>query len=75
MGCGGSKNLDEAPEIAAIDLGSLDKYTRFEFSFPLYRTRIDFFEGRVKRFVNGKTSVTLNQLRFAFKDDKNWSEL
>ena len=37
--------------------------------------RIDVFEGKVKRFVSGKNSVTLPQLRYAFKDDKNWEDL
>jgi hypothetical protein len=37
--------------------------------------RIDVFEGKVKRFVSGKNSVTLSQLRYAFKDDKNWEDL
>jgi hypothetical protein len=37
--------------------------------------RIDVFEGKVKRFVYDKNSVTLTQLRYAFKDDKNWEDL
>jgi len=37
--------------------------------------RIDVFEGKVKRFVTGKNSVTLDQLRYAFKDEKNWEDL
>ena len=57
MGCGQSSNiLEEYPE---MDITSIDdKYTRFEHQFPFYRTRIDIFEGRVKRFVNGRTSVS-----------------
>jgi hypothetical protein len=53
----------------------MDNFTKFEHSFPFYRTRIDIFEGRVKRFVTGKNSVTLAQLRYAFKDDSKWEEL
>lgn len=37
--------------------------------------RIDVFEGKVKRFVTGKNSVTLNQLRYAFKTERNWEDL
>ena len=42
-----------------MDLTKLDRYAKFEKSMPFYRTRIDVFEGRVKRFVNGKSSVSL----------------
>ncbi len=62
-------------EIPEIDASKLDNYQRFEYQFPFYRTRIDIFEGRVKRFVFGKTSVSLAQLRYAFKDDKKWASL
>jgi hypothetical protein len=76
MGCGGSKNSAVAEDIPEIlDLTSMDNFTKFEHSFPFYRTRIDIFEGRVKRFVTGKNSVTLAQLRYAFKDDSKWEEL
>ena len=57
------------------DFSKLDSHQRFEHQFPLYRTRIDIFEGRVKRYVSGKNSVTLQQLRYAFKDDKKWDDL
>jgi hypothetical protein len=74
MGCGNSRsNLPE--EFPEVDTTSFDRFSKFEYSFPFYRTRIDIFEGRIKRFVNGKNSVTLQQLRFAFKDDKKWKEL
>ena len=33
------------------------------------------FEGKVKRYVSGKNSVTLSQLRYAFKDDAKWEDL
>ena len=62
-------------EIPEIDLSKLDNYSKFEFQFPFYRTRVDIFEGRVKRFVFGKKSVSFAQLRFAFKDDKKWADL
>ena len=77
MGCGDSKQGSRAPveEIPEMDLSGLDNYQKFEYQLPFYRTRIDIFEGRVKRFVNGKNSVTLQQLRYAFKDDKKWSDL
>ena len=77
MGCGGSKNSfgGVQEEIPAIDITRLDKYDKFEHSFPFYRTRIDIFEGRVKRFVSGKSSVSLSQLRYAFKDDGKWVDL
>jgi len=77
MGCGGSKSSAAAyvEEIPAIDLTKLDRFSRFEHSFPFYRMRIDVFEGKVKRFVINKNSVTLSQLRYAFKDDKNWQDL
>jgi hypothetical protein len=77
MGCGGSKSSAAAyvEEIPAIDLTKLDRFSRFEHSFPFYRMRIDVFEGKVKRFVINKNSVTLSQLRYAFKDDRNWDDL
>ena len=58
-----------------MELSGLERFQRFEFTLPFYRTRIDIFEGRVKRFVNGKNSVTLKQLRYAFKEDSKWSDL
>jgi hypothetical protein len=76
MGCGNSKAGPGATEeIPVADFSKLDRFQRFEHHFPLYRIRIDVFEGKVKRFVTGKNSVTLAQLRYAFKDDKNWEEL
>lgn len=78
MGCSPSKaGAATAPveEIPEIDISGLDRFGKFEASFPFYRTRIDIFEGKVKRFVNGKNSVTLPQLRYAFKDDKKWADL
>ena len=59
MGCGNSKSQSLTEEIPEIDASGLDKFSKFEHSFPFYRTRIDIFEGRVKRFVTGKNSVTL----------------
>ncbi len=53
----------------------MDRYERFEHTLPFYRMRIDVFEGRVKRFVNNKNSVTIDQLRYAFKNEKNWEDL
>lgn len=75
MGCGNSKSSAIVEEIPEIDINGLDRFSKFEHSFPFYRTRIDIFEGRVKRFVNGKNSVTLQQLRYAFKDDKKWEDI
>jgi hypothetical protein len=76
MGCGKSRSAPAyVEEIPVQDLEKLDRFSRFEHNFPFYRIRIDIFEGKVKRFVVGKTSVSLNQLRYAFKDDKNWSDL
>ncbi len=45
-----------------VDLNSMSKFDRFEHSFPFYRMRIDTFEGKVKRFVSNRNSVTLRQL-------------
>jgi hypothetical protein len=81
MGCGGSKSSSTGlgnqsnVEIPAIDIAGLEKYSKFEHSFPFYRTRIEVFEGRVKRFVSGKSSVSLPQLKYAFKDDSKWKDL
>ena len=60
MGCGGSKGSLGAlqEEIPAVDISKLDKYDKFEHTFPFYRTRVELFEGRVKRFVSGKSSVS-----------------
>ena len=62
MGCGDSKQVSAAnvQEIPAIDLTKLDRFSRFEHSFPFYRMRVDIFEGKVKRFVNERSSVTLS---------------
>jgi hypothetical protein len=73
MGCGNSKAQPE--ELPEIDFSGLDKFCKFEHSFNLYRIRIDTFEGKVKRFVTGKNSVTLQQLRYAFKDDQKMADL
>lgn len=76
MGCGNSKGGPGATEeIPLADFSKLDRFQRFEHSFPLYRMRIDIFEGKVKRFVTGKNSVTLQQLRYAFKDDKKFEDI
>lgn len=62
MGCGNSKSAPAAivEEIAAVDVLKLDRFSRFEHSFPFYRMHLDVFEGKVKRFVINKHSVTLN---------------
>jgi hypothetical protein len=76
MGC--TQALPRTPPVKDIPVANtagMDSYTKFEYSFPLYRTRIDVFEGRLKRFVISKESVSFAQLRYAFKDDKNWSDL
>ncbi len=75
MGCGGAKqNLNV--EIPVMDYSGLDRWQKFEYAnFPFYRTPVDVFEGRCKRFVNGKSSVSLKQLRYAFKDDKLWDDI
>ena len=74
MGCGDSR-LPKPENIPAIDTSGLEKFSKFEHAFPFYRIRIDILEGRVKRFVNGKNSVTLEQLRFAFKDDPKFEDI
>jgi hypothetical protein len=56
MGCGGSKTTANTlvvgnDDIPTVDISGMDRYTRFEHSFPFYRTRVETFEGRVKRFV------------------------
>ena len=58
-----------------VDTKAMDEHARFEHSFPLYRMHIKDFEGKVKRFVDGKEYVSLAQLRFAFKDNKGWGDL
>lgn len=59
MGCSKSKpeTFDEIPD---TEMSKLDRISRFEHSFPFYKLRIDVFEGRVKRFVMGKTGVSLD---------------
>ena len=49
-------------------LKRLNAVEAFEFTFPLYRMRIDQFEGRVKRYVNqeDRNTVSLRQLRYSF---------
>ena len=75
MGCGCGKGSPEDNYPAITDMAALEPYSRFEHSFPFYRTRVDFFEGRVKRLVDKKSSVSLKQLRYAFKDDAKWEDL
>ena len=79
MGCNqsrqGGSSTAPVEDIPEMDLSGLDRFSRFECSMPFYRTRIDIFEGRVKRFVNGKNSVTLQQLRYAFKEDRKWADI
>ena len=53
----------------------MDEHAKFEHSFPLYKMHVKDFEGKVKRFVDGKEYVSLAQLRFAFKDNKGWEQL
>ena len=73
MGCGGSK---DRPDIAPItDLTKYDKWAKFELSLPFYRMYADDFEGRVKRYVNGKETVSLRQLQESFKGDSRWEDL
>jgi hypothetical protein len=52
MGCCGSKS--SAREISDWEL----IYQKFENVLPFCRTRIDIFEGKVKRYVVGKTGVS-----------------
>lgn len=75
MGCAKSKGAGATEEIPLADLTKLDRFQRFECTFPLYRMRVDIFEGKVKRFVTGKNSVTLQQLRYALKDDKKFDDI
>lgn len=74
MGCEYTKP-EVFQELSWLEMSKLDQISRFEHSFPFYRLRIDVFEGRVKRFVLGRTGVSITQLRFAFKNDKNWKDL
>ena len=56
MGCGKSKQAPTAsPDIPSVDIATLDRFSKVEHKIaPLYRLRVDIFEGRVKRFVSGK---------------------
>ena len=58
-------------------LKRLNQVEAFEFTFPFYRIRIDKYEGCIKRFVNveDQNTVTLRQLRYAFKEEPAWSQL
>lgn len=42
-----------------IDPNNMERFAKFEYTFPLYRMRISDFEGKVKRFVSGKNSVSI----------------
>lgn len=76
MGCGKSKQAGVTPDIPAVDVSQMDRFMKVEARIaPLYRVRIDVFEGRVKRFVCGKSSLTLAQLRYAFQNDSKFSDL
>jgi hypothetical protein len=43
-----------------VNLNTMDQHTRFEHSFPFYRMNVVDFEGKVKRYVMGKSSVSLS---------------
>ena len=71
--CGSKQEPEEYP--MATDSSNFDKWEKFEHTLPFYRTRVDIFEGRVKRFVLERSSVTLKQLRYAFKHDHKWDDI
>ena len=75
MGCKKSKGPRIIPAIPEDTLNTYDRYKRFEFSLPFYRTPIDIFEGKVKRYVMGRTGVSLKQLRFSFGSDPIWEDI
>ena len=71
----GDEETKELNEVAE----TIDKFCHD--SLPFYSMRIDSFEDRCKRFMkkrtdkNSKLSVSLKQLRFAFKRDSEWSSI
>jgi hypothetical protein len=74
MGCSKSRPGEES-DIPAIDITTLDRYNRFEHTLPFYRTRVEVFETKVKGAAGGKPSVSIAQLREAFKSDLKWADL
>ena len=79
MGCNQTRSRPLEPRnedlTVTVDMNGMDEHARFEHSFPFYKMHIDDFEGKVKRFVNAKETVSLQQLRFAFKNNKGWESL
>jgi hypothetical protein len=60
MGCCAAKNsgLDDTP-LPEMKLEGLDAYSRFEYSLPFYRIRLDAFESKVKALAGENKYVTL----------------
>lgn len=75
MGCTPSQQGPEAVvDIPEVEVNSLDRFSKVEASIaPLYRLKVDIFEGRVKRYVFNKPSISFSQLRFSFKNDQKFA--
>ena len=82
MGCKESKQdggVSDGPKAGGggmvnLDLSGLDAPTKFEYLLPFSKTKIEVFEQKVKSVSGESKIITLEQLRKAFADDKNWSD-
>ena len=65
---------ESVPWVSQSILMNFNKTQAFEHTMPFHTLRIDIFEGNVKRFLQGRTYVTLKQLRYAFKYRPTWQK-
>lgn len=68
--------INEPPPLPEINLAGLDPISRFEFSLPFYRIKIETLEKRLKRATgDDKKTLTLEEFQAAFAKDSSWDAL
>ena len=65
----------EPPPLPEINLAGLDPVSRFEFSLPFYRIKIETLEKRLKKATGDKKTISLEELKTAFAKDSSWNDL
>ena len=66
---------NEPPPLPEINLAGLDPVSRFEFSLPFYRIKIETLEKRLKKATGEKKTISLEELKTAFAKDNSWNDL
>ncbi len=67
--------VSDPPPLPEINLSGLDPVSRFEFSLPFYRIKIETLEKRLKNVTGDKKTISVEELHTAFAKDPSWESL